>query len=96
MGVFVICERKEKEKEKESAMERQSQTTVVSSQSAMEAFEKLEKVGEGTYGEVYRARERATGKIVALNKTRLHKDAGILGRGHRIQILATLHSFHFS
>lgn len=42
--------------------------------SAMDAFEKLEKVGEGTYGKVYRARERATGKIVALKKTRLHED----------------------
>lgn len=40
----------------------------------MEAFEKLEKVGEGTYGKVYRARERATGKIVALKKTKLHED----------------------
>ncbi|GFZ10569.1 cyclin-dependent kinase B2;1 [Actinidia rufa] len=30
--------------------------------SAMEAFEKLEKVGEGTYGKVYRAREKATGQ----------------------------------
>ncbi|CAI0628177.1 unnamed protein product [Linum tenue] len=42
--------------------------------SVMELFEKLEKVGEGTYGKVYRARERATGKIVALKKTRLHED----------------------
>ncbi|KAG5009190.1 hypothetical protein JHK87_017705 [Glycine soja] len=42
--------------------------------SAKEAFEKLEKVGEGTYGKVYRAREKATGKIVALKKTRLHED----------------------
>ncbi|CAN1340523.1 Cyclin-dependent kinase B2-1 [Linum perenne] len=40
----------------------------------MELFEKLEKVGEGTYGKVYRARERTTGKIVALKKTRLHED----------------------
>lgn len=44
------------------------------SSSAMEAFEKLEKVGEGTYGKVYRARDRVTGKIVALKKTRLHED----------------------
>ncbi|XP_055834043.1 cell division control protein 2 homolog D [Solanum dulcamara] len=44
------------------------------SASAMEAFEKLEKVGEGTYGKVYRARDRVTGKIVALKKTRLHED----------------------
>uniref|UniRef100_A0A0D3DN77 Protein kinase domain-containing protein n=1 Tax=Brassica oleracea var. oleracea TaxID=109376 RepID=A0A0D3DN77_BRAOL len=40
----------------------------------MEAFEKLEKVGGGTYGKVYRAREKATGLIVALKKTRLHED----------------------
>ncbi|KAF9602043.1 hypothetical protein IFM89_024800 [Coptis chinensis] len=40
----------------------------------MDAFEKLEKVGEGTYGKVYRAREKSTGKIVALKKTRLHED----------------------
>lgn len=40
----------------------------------MDAFEKLEKVGEGTYGKVYRAREKATGKIVALKKTRLCED----------------------
>nr|GEV90181.1 cyclin-dependent kinase B2-2 [Tanacetum cinerariifolium] len=40
----------------------------------MEAFEKLELVGEGTYGKVYKAREKATGKIVALKKTKLHED----------------------
>ncbi|XP_042410273.1 cell division control protein 2 homolog D-like [Zingiber officinale] len=40
----------------------------------MDAFEKLEKVGEGTYGKVYKAREKATGKIVALKKTRLLED----------------------
>uniref|UniRef100_A0A803PXH0 Protein kinase domain-containing protein n=1 Tax=Cannabis sativa TaxID=3483 RepID=A0A803PXH0_CANSA len=42
--------------------------------SAMDAFEKLEKVGEGTYGKVYKARDKVTGKIVALKKTRLHED----------------------
>ncbi|CAH1430926.1 unnamed protein product [Lactuca virosa] len=45
-----------------------------STKTAMEAFEKLEKVGEGTYGKVYRARERATGRIIALKKTKLHED----------------------
>ncbi|KAI3734520.1 hypothetical protein L6452_13990 [Arctium lappa] len=45
-----------------------------STKTAMEAFGKLEKVVEGTYRKVYRARERATGKIVALKKTRLHED----------------------
>ncbi|XP_042448977.1 cell division control protein 2 homolog D-like [Zingiber officinale] len=40
----------------------------------MDAFEKLEKVREGTYGKVYKAREKATGKIVALKKTLLPED----------------------
>ncbi|XP_068647430.1 cyclin-dependent kinase B2-2-like [Aristolochia californica] len=40
----------------------------------MDAYEKIEKVGEGTYGKVYKAREKTTGKIVALKKSRLHED----------------------
>ena len=33
-------------------------------------FEKLNRIGEGTYGIVYRARDSATGCIVALKKMR--------------------------
>lgn len=62
-----LSERKKRKKRKE--MEKAASTL-----SAKDAFEKLEKVGEGTYGKVYRAREKATGKIVALKKTRLHED----------------------
>ncbi|XP_028776901.1 cell division control protein 2 homolog C [Neltuma alba] len=40
----------------------------------MEKYEKLEKVGEGTYGKVYKAKEKATGQLVALKKTRLEMD----------------------
>ncbi|CAI0413608.1 unnamed protein product [Linum tenue] len=37
-------------------------------------FEKLEQIGEGTYGQVYMAREIATGEIVALKKIRMDKE----------------------
>ncbi|KAL9233747.1 hypothetical protein vseg_008703 [Gypsophila vaccaria] len=35
-----------------------------------DAYEKLEKIGQGTYSSVFRAREHATGKIVAMKKVR--------------------------
>ena len=37
----------------------------------MEGFEKVEKIGEGTYGIVYKAKDKSSGKIVALKKIRL-------------------------
>jgi cyclin-dependent kinase len=40
----------------------------------MERYQKLEKVGEGTYGVVYKARDRMTGEIVALKKIRLEAE----------------------
>ncbi|GER44400.1 cyclin-dependent kinase [Striga asiatica] len=42
--------------------------------SAMEAFEKLEKVGEGIYGKVNRVTEKVISKIVVLKNTQLHGD----------------------
>ncbi|KAF0429813.1 CMGC/CDK/CDC2 protein kinase [Gigaspora margarita] len=42
----------------------------------MDDFEKLEKVGEGTYGIVYRAKEKKTGRIVALKQVRLDSSIG--------------------
>ncbi|EOB15492.1 Cell division control protein 2 [Nosema bombycis CQ1] len=40
-----------------------------------ESFQKLEKIGEGTYGVVYKTKEKKTGKIVALKKIRLENES---------------------
>jgi len=44
----------------------------------MEKFVKLEKVGEGTYGTVFKAKDRSTGELLALKVIRLEaEDEGI-------------------
>lgn len=40
----------------------------------MEKYRKLEKLGEGTYGVVYKAQHKVTGEYVALKKIRLEKE----------------------
>lgn len=41
-------------------------------------FERLSKLGEGTYGIVYKARDRLTNEVIALKKIRLeHTDEGM-------------------
>ena len=37
----------------------------------MENFQKIEKIGEGTYGIVYKAKDKITSQFVALKKIRL-------------------------
>lgn len=37
-------------------------------------YEKLEKLGEGTYGIVYKAKDSETGQIIALKKIRLENE----------------------
>jgi cyclin-dependent kinase len=40
----------------------------------MDKYQKIEKLGEGTYGIVYKAQNKQTGEIVALKRIRLDKD----------------------
>jgi cyclin-dependent kinase 2 len=61
--------------------------------SIKERYEKLEKVGEGTYGVVYKARDNQTKETVALKKIRLeNEEEGMPSTAMReISILNELH-----
>ncbi|XP_029129474.1 protein IMPAIRED IN BABA-INDUCED STERILITY 1 isoform X2 [Cajanus cajan] len=58
-----------------------------------DAFEKLEKIGQGTYSSVFRAREIETGKIVALKKVRFDnfEPESVRFMAREIMILRRLH-----
>lgn len=44
----------------------------------MERYQRISKIGEGTYGVVYKARDKLTNDIVAVKKIRLdHEDEGL-------------------
>jgi cyclin-dependent kinase 2 len=58
----------------------------------LERFEKLERIGEGTYGVVYKARDLDCGDMVAMKRIRFqHEDEGIPSTAIReISLLKTL------
>jgi len=51
-----------------------AQRTLTKSISGLDKYQKLEKLGEGTYGIVYRAQNLDTGEHVAIKKIRLEKE----------------------
>ena len=54
----------------------------MSSQSGakMEDFVKIEKIGEGTYGVVFKGKNKKTGEIVAMKKIRLESEVQTYSR----------------
>ena len=51
--------------------ERRGAVCFPGSSADMDVFQKVEKIGEGTYGVVYKAKNKETGQLVALKKIRL-------------------------
>ncbi|KAJ3679340.1 hypothetical protein LUZ60_017351 [Juncus effusus] len=60
---------------------------------SVDCFEKLEQIGEGTYGQVYMAKETRTGDIVALKKIRMdnEREGFPITAIREIKILKKLH-----
>ena len=53
------------------------------SSTSLSKYQKLEKLGEGTYGVVYKAKDNQTGALLALKKIRLFEDEGVPGTAIR-------------
>ena len=59
---------------------------------SVDEYEKLNKINEGTYGVVYRARDKRTGEVVALKQVKMEKEDGFPMTSLReINVLLSLH-----
>ena len=71
-----------------------SQSDILGNCRSVAEFEKLNRVGEGTYGVVYRARDTISKKIVALKKVRMDKEKDGLPISSLREIKLLLHISH--
>nr|XP_009510325.1 PREDICTED: glycogen synthase kinase-3 beta isoform X5 [Phalacrocorax carbo] len=53
----------------------------------MDAYTKIEKIGEGTYGVVYKGRHKTTGQVVAMKKIRLDSLQDVLMQDSRLYLV---------
>ena len=56
------------------AQQQQQPSRFVQEDSQLERYERQEKLGEGTYGIVYKCKDLVTNQLVALKKIRLEKE----------------------
>ena len=54
--------------------EKSTSMSIKASSGYVHDYEKIEKIGEGTYGVVFKARNKKTGKLAALKKIRLDSE----------------------
>lgn len=57
-----------------TAADNQPQKTLTKTIKDLDKYQRLEKLGEGTYGVVYKAQNMETGELVAIKKIRLEKE----------------------
>ncbi|KAJ3691637.1 hypothetical protein LUZ61_020801 [Rhynchospora tenuis] len=63
-----------REETPESAGPPQRRINMLQGCRSVDEFERLNKINEGTYGVVYRARDKKTGEVVALKKVKMEKE----------------------
>lgn len=65
-------------------------------QQSMDQYEMIGKIGEGTFGEVFKARHRLSGRVVALKKIRIRKlDEGMLSNKQVRVMPCTCHLYMY-